>query len=279
MRHAAAVLLALIALPAFAQKPWEVRVDLPIAVPVELPAVPTANPFAVALTSPPMYLKTPLQEKFQGTFTAEGAAYVDSTGVCRRARITRAGLPMIGAELQQEVMDTKFTAGQYLGSATATWVPFAVDFHGRIKGGNVLHLQAVPPDPSQPPQPDAPVTLEPDPADLVVPATPIEQLDQAPTVRRFHCRVSGQTWNQKVRLLVEVTPTGSCSRVIFLSVPEGLRDWLLTSLAAWTFTPGKTADGPTTSWLRLDGDIEVNTSGLDADSLRIMRKTTYPKPS
>lgn len=277
MRLAIAGLVALIAIPAAAQKPWEVRVDLPMTVPIELPAVPPTNPFAADLVAPPLHAQTPLREKLDTTFVVQGAGYVDPSGACRRVVFLRLPLPGIATDIQQALEETDFTPARALGASVATWLPFTIDLQGRVRGGEVLRMQAVPPAAGEPPTADPSGAPLPDARDLALPSTPVEQLDQMPAAKRFRARTSSRTWNQKVRLLAEITPQGRCARVVFLSCPDGLRGWLLASLAGWTFTPGRGSDGPIAAWVQLDGELEVEVSGLESEVLRVSRQSSYPR--
>jgi len=117
----------------------------------------------------------------------------------------------------------------------------------------------------------------PDARDLALPSTPVEQLDQMPAAKHFRARTSSHTWNQKVRLLAEITPQGRCARVVFLSCPDGLRGWLLASLGGWTFTPGRGSEGPIAAWVQLDGELEVEVSSLESEVLRVSRQSSYPR--
>jgi hypothetical protein len=277
MRATVVCLLALAAVPALAQKPWEMRVDIPVTVPVELPTVPPTNPFASKLSSPPTYATTPLLEKFNTTVQAQGAAYIDAAGTCRRVVFTRVPIPGMGDELQQTILETDFTPGRQLGQNTATWIGFSTDLSGRVKEGRINRLLAVPPSPDEPPVPEEAPTPTPDARDLALPATPIDQLDQLPAAKRFRARLDSHKWVQKVRILVEVSAQGRCTRVVFLACPEGLRPWLLASLGGWTFRAGTTASGPVSAWTILDGEIEVSINGFDSDTLQVIPQSVYPR--
>jgi hypothetical protein len=277
MRLATAGLVALVAIPAAAQKPWEVRVDLPMTVPIEMPAVPPTNPFAADLVAPPLHVQTALREKLDATFVVQGAAYIDPSGACRRVVFLRLPLPGIATDLQEALQETDFTPARSLGSAVATWLPFTVELQGRVRGGEVVRMQAVAPVAGQPPTPDTVAMPSADARDLALPNAPVEQLDQMPAAKRFRARTSSRTWNQRVRLLVEVAPEGRCARVVFLSCPDGLRAWLLASLGGWTFTPGRGSDGPVAAWVQLDGELEVEVSGLESEVLRVSRQSSYPR--
>ncbi len=277
MRLAIAGLLAFIAIPATAQKPWEMRVDLPITVPIELPVVPPTNPFAVDLVAPPLHQQTVLREKFDATFAIQGAGYIDASGTCRRVVFLRLPLPGIATEIQQALEETDFTPARSLGASVPTWLPFTIDLHGRVRGGEVLRMQAIAPAAGEPPTPDLVAVPSPDARDLALPNTPVEQLDQMPAAKRFRARTSSRTWNQKVRLLAEITAQGRCARVVFLSCPDGLRGWLLASLGGWTFKPGQGSGGPTAAWVQLEGELEVEVSGLESEMLRVSRQSSYPR--
>ena len=250
---------------------------MPVSVPIELPAVPPTNPFVVELVTPPLQTQTVLREKFDTTFPAQGVCYVDQNGVCRRVVLLHLPLPGIANDLQQALEETDFTPARFLGAPVATWVPFTIELQGRVRGGQTLRLQATPPAAGEPPSPDTAAAPVPDARDLALPATPVEQLDQMPAAKRFRARVSSRTLREKVRLLAEVTAQGRCARVVFLSCPDGLRGWLLASLGAWTFKPAQAASGPTTAWVQLDGELEVDLSGLECDTLRVSRQSSYPR--
>ncbi len=276
MRRLIVVPLLLLVAPAWAQKPWEMRVDLPLNVPVELPAIPPTNPFAVPVTSPPTPTATPMLEKLDAILHVEAAVYVDTAGACRRAVLLAAPLPGITGEVQAAILETTFVPVQARGQTMPVWLTVAFDLSGRIKKGRVVRVQPSAPDPASPAQIEATPFPVADARDLALPATPAEQLDALPSPKRFRVSLSGRTVRQTFRLLTAVTPEGRCSRVVFLSCPEGLHQWVLRSLAAWTFRPAVSASGPAAAWVQLDGEVEVELSSLSCDRLRVSRASAYP---
>jgi hypothetical protein len=277
MRRMTTLALLVLCTPALAQKPWETRVDLPVPVPLELPAVPPTNPFAAPVLSPPSPLATPLREKFADTFAVLASAYVNGEGSCRRVVFTRLPWPGIEAELRQSVSELSFTPARAGGTAVSVWLPLAIDFKGRIDEGRVAKLQATAPDPGPPPVPETFAPPTPDSRDLELPATPLTKVDLPASPKRPpRIRVDGRAWRQPIRLLAEVGADGRCQRVVFLACPEGLRPWLLASMAAWTFRPAAGKAGPVAAWAYLDGVVEVEVGNLVSEGLRVMRAAAYP---
>ena len=269
--------LVLLCSPALAQKPWETRVDLSVPVPLELPAVPPTNPFAAPVLSPPSPVATPLREKFVDTFAVLASAYVNGEGSCRRVVFTRLPWPGMEADLRQAVSELSFTPARAGGTAVPIWLPLAIDFKGRVDEGRVTNLQATSPDPSTPPVPDVVAPPTPDARDLELPATPLTRVDQLANPKRPpRIRVDGRAWRQPIRLLAEVGAEGRCQRVVFLTCPEGLRPWLLASMAAWTFRPAAGQAGPVTAWALLEGIVELEVGDLVSEGLRVMRAGSYP---
>ena len=277
MRRALIVLSMVVSVPVLAEKPWEAHVNLTVPIPVELPAVPPTNPFSTTLASAPVPVSTPLREKFPGTFSVLASVYLDNGGVTRRVVFTQIPWPSLADALRLKISETTFTPARSSGGVVPVWLPLAIDLRGRVDEGRVLRLQPTAPDPASPP------TLEPVPVpavearDLELPATPIERVDQLPSPKRFRARVNGHSWHQGIRVLAEISGAGRCQRVVFLSCPEGLRPWLLASMAAWTFRPATTKDGPVTAWVRLDGEIEVEMGDFASDALRVMRQGWSPR--
>ena len=277
MRRSLIVLTLIASAPAWAQKPWEVRADLPVPVVVEMPAVPPTNPFAMPLATAPAPVSTPLREKFAGVFTALASVYVDAQGGVRRVVFSQLPLPSLGDALRPTIAATVFTPARSSGAVVPVWLPLAVDLHGRVQEGRVIGIKPTLPDPATPP------AVEPSPyptaeaGDLELPATPAERVDQLPSPKRFRARVDGGLWRQGIRLLAEVSDAGRCQRVVFLVCPDGLRPWLLASIADWTFRPGTTKDGPVTAWVQLDGEIEVKMGDLASDALRVLRQGWSPR--
>jgi hypothetical protein len=273
----ATLTLLLLATPALAQKPWEMRVDLPLPVPVELPAVPPTNPFAVPVLSPPTPITTPLRKKFAETFTAFASAYVDSGGLLRAIVFTGLPWPSLGADLRQPISELAFTPARSAGATVAIWLPLAIDLRGRVEEGRVISLQAASPDPATPPAPEAVATPTPDAHDLALPATPLSRVDQLANLKRpRRIKVAGRTWRQSIRLLAHVSAEGHCQQVAFLACPEGLRPWLLASMADWTFRPAKGTSGPVAAWALLNGEVEVEVGKLVSEALRVMRAGPHP---
>ena len=276
MRRALIVLSVLMALPVMAEKPWESHVNLAVPIPVELPAVPPTNPFVTPVATSPAPAATPLREKFPGTFSVLASVYLDNAGVVRRVVFTQNPWPSLEDALRLKIFETTFTPARSSGAAVSVWLPVAIELRGRVDEGRVIRLQPTAPDAATPPG------LEPVPVpavetrDLELPATPLERVDQLPSLKRFRARVDGTAWQQGIRLLAEVTGAGHCQRVVFLSCPEGLRPWVLASMAAWTFRPAMTKDGPVTAWVRLDGEIAVEMGDFASDALRVMRQGWSP---
>lgn len=281
MHRAAAASLATLLLPlaslAQPQRPWENKVNLPVPVPVELPAIAATNPFAVPVDTPPTVLTSPLAEKLDSVFRATAAVYVDGAGLVRRAVLLAVPLPGIGDELRLALLETSFTPGKSLAGQVSTWMDVGVDLEGRVDGAKLLALRALPPDPASPPVPEAEPQPVGEPRDAQLPAAPIEAMDQLPLPKSFRVRLPGRSWRQEFRVLAEVSPEGRCSRVVFLSCPAGLRRFLLASLSGWTFRPAQAAGAPVAAWVRLEGALEVEISSLRANALRVNRVSTYPR--
>jgi hypothetical protein len=271
MRRAAPLLALLLAAPTLAQKAWEQRVDLDVTVPVELPALPTINPFARPLLVQPAPVATPLAAKFTVVASTHGTAYIDGQGVCRRVLFAALPLPYVGEPLQQAFREGEFIAARTTGGPAATWWPFALELTGRIKEGTVIRVVPAPPPPAELPVPEGAAAIVAPTAEPGMPATPLEQLAQPPTAKRFRARIDGRDWTQKVRLLAEVSPEGRCSRLVFLSCPDGLRRWLLASLASWTFRPGEDHAGPATAWVQLDVDLGLSVGSFEGGTPRLSR--------
>ena len=276
MRRLVVLPLLLAAMPTAAQKPWEMRVDLPVTVPIELPAVPPLNPFAAPVSAPPAVAATPMLAKLATRMHVEAAMYVDRAGACRRVVLLASPLPALAGELSAALQETAFSAGLSRGAPAPAWLAVAFDLAGRIREGRVVRVAPSLPHPTSPPVPEAPGPPPVDARDAALPATPAEQLDAPPRPARFRASLSGRTLRQGFRLLAEVTAEGRCARVVFLSCPDGARDWLLRSLSGWTFRPAAGAAGPVTAWVQLDGELEMELSGLSADRLRATRAGGYP---
>ena len=269
----AALLIA--AVPAAAQRPWEERVDIALPVPVELPSIPPSNPFALAVDTVATAVRTPLAEEFAGTFPVTAAGYVDAEGECRRVVVTVAPLPGLAAVVTTEVGKTRFNPGLLMGTSVPTWVTMAIDLAGRIEEGSVTRIQSVAPDPAAPPTLEPRAFAGPDARDLQLPATSVENLEKLPSPKRFRIRADGLDFRQNVRLLAEIGERGNCARVIFLSCPEGLRGWLVASLAEWTFQPAARAGQAVSAWVIVEAELLVQTSTLRADSVRIVRQDPF----
>ncbi len=277
MRRPLVCALVLFSAPALAQKPWEARVDLPVPVPLEMPAVPTTNPFATPVVSPPVPVTTPLREKFAGAFTVLAAVYVTSDGGAARWVFTRLPWPGLAADVRPPLSELTFVPARAGGAAVPVWAPVAFDLKGRVQEGRVVKLEGSAPDPASPPSAEVAAVPTPDAHDLELPATPFEKVEQMATAKHIpRFRADGRTWRQGVRMLAEIGPEGRCRRVVFLAWPEGLRPWLLASMASWTFRPAMGKDGPVAAWVRLDGDIEVEVGSLASDSVRITREQVFP---
>jgi len=275
MRPLLAAALALLSIPALAQKPWEMKVDLPVPVPLELPSVPPTNPFAAVLVSPPAPVATPLREKFNDTFTVLAAVYVTSEGETRRVILTRLPWPGLANDLRPQLSELRFTPARASGAAVPVWVSLAIDLKGRVAEGRVSRIQGSAPEAGTPPSPEPAAAQAPDARDLELPATPLDKVDQMANPKRPpRIRADGRTWRQSVRMLAEVSAEGRCQRVVFLACPEGLRPWLLASMASWTFRPGVGKAGPVAAWVQLDGEIDLEVGDLASESLRVTRQVT-----
>jgi hypothetical protein len=276
MRRLMILATVLLAAQSQAQKPWEQRVDLAVPVPIVLPAIPPTSPFATSVVSPPSPSATPLREKFADLFAVEVAAYLDAQGVCRRVVFTQLPWPGLGTELQEGLLETRFTPARARGGDVPVWLPLGIDLKGRIDEGRVVRLQGIAPDPAAPPLAKAPSVPVPDARDLALPATSLDSVEKLPSPKRFRARVDGRTWRQTVKLLVAVSAEGHGERVVFLSWPDGLRKWLLTSMAGWRFRPAASATGAAPSWVELEGEVEVRLGRLSADAVRVTRQACYP---
>ncbi|HQU32963.1 MAG TPA: hypothetical protein PLB88_01485 [Thermoanaerobaculaceae bacterium] len=276
MRRLLPVVIVLVSASALAQKPWELRVDLPVPVPVELPAVPPINPFAAPVVTAPAPIATPLRAKFPDTFSVLASVYIDAQGACRRVVFTRLPWPGLAGALRPIITATAFTPARASGAAVPVWLPLGIDLKGRIDKGRVTRVQGTAPDPAGPPAVEPVPGPESDARDAELPATSVERVEQLPNPKRFRVRIDGHTWRQLFRLLAEVGPDGRCRRVVFLTFPAGLRGWLLASMASWTFQPAAGTGGPVAAWVQLDGEIEIEMGDLASNALKVMRQGWAP---
>jgi hypothetical protein len=276
MRRLLPVVIVLVSASALAQKPWELRVDLPVPVPVELPAVPFVNPFAAPVVTPPAPIATPLRAKFPDTFSVLASVYIDAQGTCRRAVFTRLPWAALADALRPLITAIAFTPARASGAPVPVWLRLGIDLKGRIDEGRVARVQGSAPDPAGPPTVEPPPGPEADARDAGLPATPVDRVEQLPNPKRFRVRIDGRTWRQPFRFLAEIGPDGHCRRVVFLACPEGLRGWLLASMADWTFRPAAGAGGAVAAWVQLDGEIEVKMGDLASDTLKVMRQGWAP---
>lgn len=275
----AAVLLVLLAVQdgnPKAEKPWERKVQLPVPVPMELPAVAPTNPFFSPVDQPPAPRQTPMREDFPVTVAASFAAYVDKTGTCRRAHPISNPFPGVLEPVAQALLETEFTPAKAFGQPAAVWVDVGAELRGEAKQGRIVGLLAVPPDAGETPQLEGTPLPPPDARDPQLPNTDLEKLSTLPVPKRFSAKVPAQEFRQSFKLLVEVGPDGKVKRVVFLACPEGLRSWLLASTASWHFTPAYTKGTPTTAWIVLSGALEAKVGTLRGETLRVSRTSSYP---
>ncbi len=259
-----------------AEKPWERKVQLPVPVPMELPAVPPTNPFFSPVDQQPAPRQTPMREDFPVTVSASFAAYVDKSGTCRRAHPIANPFPGVLEPVRQALLETEFTPAKAFGQPAAVWVDVSADLRGEVKEGRMAQLVVTLPDPGETPEPEA-VSLPPgDPRDAQLPSTALDQLSAMPVPKRFSAKVPGQEFRQPVKLLAEVGTDGKVKRVVFLACPEGLRSWVLASSASWLFTPAQAKGAPTSAWVVLSGVLEVTAGTLRAEGLRVSRTSSYP---
>lgn len=272
--HTTLLLLLLAAEPPKGEKPWERKVQLPVPVPMELPAVAPTNPFYRPLASLPQPKQTPLREDFPVTVPVPMAVYVGKDGSCRRAHPLANPFPGVLEPVRQALLETSFTPAKASGQPVAAWVDVGVDLRGEIKEGKLVQLVASAPDPAETPQLETSPVPQGDPKDKELPATPPEQLASAPAPKHFSAKVASQEFRQPVKLLVEVGAEGKVKRVVFLLCPEGLRRWVLASAGSWLFTSPRGAE---TAWVVLQGVLEVRAGTLKAEGLRVSRTSSYPR--
>jgi hypothetical protein len=275
-RATLAAALVLLTAPAAAQRPWEQRLDLPLVVPVELPALPPVNPFITPGATTPAPAATPLLAKLETTWHVEAAVYVDAKGVSRRAVLLAVPLSDVAEELSSTLLESSFQPALAQGRAVPAWISVSFDLTGRIKEGRAADLVPGSPEPAAPAAVETPAVPSAAAADLDLPATPAAELDRAPAIKKLRVSLRGRAVRHHVRLLAEVTPEGRCSRVVFLACPPGFHDWLLRSLSSWTFHPPTAGGAPTTAWVGLDAEVEAELSGFAADRLAISRTVAYP---
>lgn len=271
-----AACLAVAAAPTAAAPPWEARVDLPLPVPVQLPAIPDTNPFVRTVDTPPVLRTAPLLERYDITLSVETAAYIDANGRVRRIVPVRTALPGLESEIQDSLLETAFVSGRTGTQDTATWLTLGVDLEGRITRGRAVRVEATLPTAAELPQAVPQPFPETNPHDLELPASPVEQLDRTPSPRRFRARVSSRTFRNPLWLMIEVDEEGRARQVVFLDCAEGLRPWLLDSLGGWAFQPATRQGRPVAAWVQVEGDLEVDLGTLSTERLRVIRQRSYP---
>ncbi len=275
----AAILLVLLAVQEGnpkVEKPWERKVQLPVPVPMELPAVPPINPFFSPVDQQPSPRQTPMRKDFNVTVAATFAVYIEKNGTCRRAQPITNPFPGVLEPVRQALLETEFTPAKAFGQPVATWVDVSADLRGEVKEGRVAQLLVTLPDPGETPHVETPPLPPGDAKDGQLPSTALEQLSALPAPRRFSAKVPAQEFRQPFKLLAEVGTDGKVKRLVFLACPEGLRSWVLASAGSWLFTPAHTKGSPTTAWVVLAGVLETRVGALRAEGLRVSRTSSYP---
>jgi len=256
---------------------WERRVDLETPVPMQLPELPSGNPFAVAVATPPQVQSTSLLEKFDTTVSVPVAVYIDREGECKRAVPLADPLPGIGRQTATELTGEKTGPATSLGSAVPVWRTLRIRMEGRIKEGSLSGMAISPVEEGPPPVADVVEPPEPTAMDLQLPDTPDDLVDRQPDVARWNAKAKLDEIRGRVRLLAEVDDTGRATRVVFLSGPEGLQPWLLRSMRGWRFSPATGVAGePLASWALMDFAVTAETGSWRSQSVGVDPELAYP---
>lgn len=271
------VMVAAAAAGAAGDDAWERRVDLETPVALRLPELPSGNPFAVAVATPPQVRSSSLLEKFDTTVSAPVAVYVDREGKCKRAVPLEDPLPGIGRQAAAELTGEKTSPARSLGSEVPVWRTVRIRMDGRIKRGSLSGMAVSPVEQGPPPVADVVEPPEPTAMDVQLPDTPDELVDQQPDVVRWNAKAKLDEVRARMRMLVEVDDAGRATRAVFLSGPSGLQPWLLRSMRGWRFTPATDAAGePVAAWAILDFAVTADTGSWRSQSIAVDPELAYP---
>lgn len=279
-RIVVASLLALLCAPtATAQsasvRAWQQRLELEIPLPVPVVELESVNPFAIAVDELPSLLQSDPPRKVDVRGLATVAAYVDARGECLGGVPLELPFPGLTAPIAQDLSGSRFDPATKGSTATASWVVLEISMEGRVKEAQVLDQSFEAPDPEAPPVPEAPLAMAP-PGNLrSLGFTPRSELATEATPRRVRVKAPSREDDVQVRALVHVTENGRCDRYVPLELYEGLNAWFSAYLASWRVQPASLGGAPHEAWVIYTARLRVELTGLDSDTVRVVRDREY----
>ena len=254
---------------------WQQRLQVEIPLPVPLVELESINPFAVEIDEVPVLTQSTVPRKVDVRGTASVAAFVDSRGECLGAVPLELPFPGLTAPIVQDFTGSRFDTATAGTAPQPSWVVLEVVMEGKVKEATIVDQSLEMPSLGAPPVPNEPPVMAP-PGNLRnLKATPHSQLSSLAAPRRIKIKAPARDDEIHLRALVHITESGRSDTYVPLEIHEGLNTWFSAFLASWRAQPA-TRDGvPVASWVVYSARFQMELSGLDSASIRVVRDREY----
>ncbi|MEE4272875.1 MAG: hypothetical protein V2I67_14470 [Thermoanaerobaculales bacterium] len=261
-----------------APRAWQQRIKIDLDLPVPLVELASANPFAIAVDTPPRLLASTPPKKLDVRGTALVAAYVNADGECLGGVPLELPFPGLTSTILKEIKEVRFDAATIAETDVGSWVVLGLEITGRVKESTVGTPSFELPSQAVPPEPASPLKVVPSGRLLRAPYEPQASLTTFASPRRLKVRVAAQDADLPVRVLAHITAGGRCDRFVPLDLESGLQRWLSAYLATWRLDPATLDGEPHESWVVVSTRAHLELSSLDSESVTVLRDRSFEPP-
>ena len=257
---------------------WQQRIDVAVDLPVPIMELDPANPFAIAVDTPPRLLSSTAPKKLDVTGRAVVAAHVNSKGECLGGVPLELPFPGLAGTVLSEIKGVRFDPATKAAAKVGSWVVLGLEINGRVKSSTVGSPTFELPDRAVPPEPAAPLKVSPSGRLRRASFEPQASLTTFASPRRLKVKVDAQETTVPVRALVHITSGGRCDRFVPLNLEFGLHRWLSAYLASWRLEPATLNGENHESWVIYSARAQLDMSSLASNGVTVLRDRAYAPP-
>jgi hypothetical protein len=260
---------------------------LPDPVRPALAEVAYAHPLFVALEEPPKVLERPNPVDLETRVPLALAARVLDTGKVSELSAVEPPLKALATPLPGLAPRWRYAVPKKGGRPVATWATQILELNVSLEKPVFSAFQF---EPLKKDEPLAKVFRENagdewmarypaavDPKDTEV--VSIEELDALPAAEKTPWSFDAARQRSRITALVEVSATGTVSRVLPTGDAEPLLvRWVRESAAKWKLTPGKAGGKPVASWMTLDATLDYTIDSAKKKGERSVKKNLRSSP-
>jgi hypothetical protein len=246
-----------------------------------------AHPLFLVLEEPPKVLERPNPVNLETRVPLVVTARVLDTGKVSELALVEPPLKAFATPLPALAPRWRYAVPKKGGKPAATWATQVLDLNVSLEKPVFSTFQFEPLKKDDPLvkvfrenagdewMSRYPAAIDPKDAEAV----PVEELDVLPAAEKTPWSFDATRLRGRVTALVEVSPTGTVSRVLPTGDAEPLLvRWVRESAAKWKLSPGRAGGKPVASWMTLDATLDYTIDSAKKKGERSVKKNLRSTP-